>query len=45
MPDLTATQLQLIIKALTNYCNLNVSISSDRYKEYQEILSFLNHLK
>ena len=45
MKNLTTEQLQLIIKALTSYRNLNVSIISDRYKEIQELLKHLNQLK
>tara|TARA_B100000427_G_C15494614_1_gene589255 strand:- start:830 stop:1003 length:174 start_codon:yes stop_codon:yes gene_type:complete len=45
MEQLTTDQIQIIIKALTSYRNLNVSIISDRYKEIQEIIKILDHLK
>tara|TARA_Y100001963_G_scaffold55475_1_gene77583 strand:+ start:1331 stop:1504 length:174 start_codon:yes stop_codon:yes gene_type:complete len=45
MEQLTKDQIQIIIKALTSYRNLNVSIVSDRYKEIQEIIKILDHLK
>ena len=45
MEQLTTDQVQIIIKALTSYRNLNVSIISDRYKEIQEIIKILDHLK
>tara|TARA_Y100001970_G_scaffold129211_1_gene159378 strand:- start:10 stop:195 length:186 start_codon:yes stop_codon:yes gene_type:complete len=45
MEDLTKDQVQLIIKSMTGYRNLNVSITSDAYKEIQQILKILNQLK